>query len=140
MNWFTRAYVAQYPHVVKQREVEQWGGCKHVEKDPSLLHIISYENDSFGKEGYCLCEACHQEAQKTRDEETEVCHDCHQDFQRKDLMSWTPYDYYPAQGDEPIYICVGCQTHPTHRDRIARDQDDYRAEFGDRNSDFGDLD
>jgi hypothetical protein len=136
MNWFTRSHVGHYPHDLKRKEVEQWGGCEHVTKDPSLLHIISYENDSFGREGYCLCEACHKAILAAKDEEHRDCYDCRQVFAFKDLTAWTSYDHYPSQGDTPIYLCVGCQTKPKHLDRVKHDQENYRAEFGDRDDDL----
>lgn len=131
MNWFTRSHVAHYPHILKKKEVQQWGGCEHVVNDPSLLHIISYENDSFGREGYCLCEDCHKKAMAIKDEEKKVCHDCAQVFASKDLMAWTAYDHYPADGDTPIYVCAGCQIKDKHLNRVRRDQAYRRDEFGD---------
>lgn len=135
MNWFTKSYVAHYPHDLKKKEVERWGGCEHVEKDPSTLYNISYENDSFGREGYCLCEECHKEAQRQRDEEKRMCDDCSQIFERRDLTAWTPYDYCPADGDVLIYICVGCQTKDKHSKRVQHNQEAYRSEMGDQDLD-----
>lgn len=129
MNWFTKSYVAHFPHAVKKKEVEQWGGCEHVLTDPSLLFNISYENDSFGREGYCMCEACHRKAQHQVEEEETVCHDCTRLFKRRDLTAWTPYDFYPREGDQPIYLCVRCQTQPKHLERIKHDREDAQAEF-----------
>lgn len=131
MNWFTRAIVAAYPLVLKQKEVQEWGGCEHVQKDPSLLYAINYENDSMGREGYCICEDCHLQAQKRRDEEIVVCEDCYQSFPRKDVLAWVPYDYYPRDGDPPIYVCVRCQTANKHLSRLKDDAKDRFNEFGD---------
>ena len=124
MNWFTRSVVAHYPHDLKKKEVQEWGGCEHVIDDPSLLYIISYENDSFGREGYCMCEECHKSTLEAKEEEQVQCHDCHLEFARKDTVAWTPYDYYPRQGDRPINICVKCQTQPKHLSRVSRDETD----------------
>ena len=118
MNWFSRAMVGHYPHSLKHKEVQKWGGCDHVRQDPSLLYVIHYENDSFGQDGSCLCEECHLAAQRDSDQQEVSCADCHKVFANKDLLGWVPYDYYPREGDQPIYVCGHCQTQPTHQQRV----------------------
>lgn len=130
MNWFTRSVVSHYPHDIKKKEVQQWGGCEHVVKDPSLLFSISYENDPWGREGYCQCEECYRAANAARDEEMLGCEDCHRVLARKELTSWSAYDHNPKDGDRPIYLCVSCQTKDKHLQRVARDRNDRINEFG----------
>lgn len=129
MNWFTRSFVSTVGISKKISFVEQHGGCEHVQADPALLFAISYENDSFGREGYCQCEACFDAAQVEADEEEVVCFDCKTTVKAKDSVSWKWYDFYAPQGDEPLIICNTCQTKEKHRQRVARDQADYEHEM-----------
>lgn len=106
--------------------------CKHVQEDPSKLHIISREKDSFGIVGEIgLCNECHTKARKEADEELVYCNDCNQQVPRKETISWTWYDFYAAQGDEPIIVCRTCENGDKHRQRVARDNAECDAEFGD---------
>ncbi len=130
MNWHTRSMVAHYPHDLKKKEVQQWDGCEHVVADPSLLYSISYENDSFGREGYCQCEECYRAVVAARDEEQKSCDDCYRIFTRKELTSWMAYDHNPRDGDRPLYLCVSCLTKDKHLQRIKDDRNAKIQEFG----------
>lgn len=50
---------------------------------------------------------------------------------RKDGAEWRWYDFYAPQGDEAPFICFACRALPKHLARVARDDADRRAEFGD---------
>lgn len=129
MNWFTTTHAAGFPNEKKKQHVDEWGGCEHVEQDASLLHLISYENDSFGREGYCMCKECWEAAQKAQAEEMVTCQDCHQIVPTKDTISWRWYDFYAPSGDEPLIICIECKYKPTHLNRVAKDKKERDAEL-----------
>lgn len=129
MNWFTSKFMATAALSEKEDAVANWGGCEHVENDPSLLYKISYENDSWGREGYCLCEACSDQADAAEDEEEVICYDCHQTFKKKDTIEWKWYDFHAPQGDEPLTICQSCKAAEKHQDRVKRDSIAYEQEM-----------
>lgn len=131
MNWFTQSNVTHTTLEQKKKEIQEHGGCEHVEANPELLYRISYENDSWGREGYCLCEACAKQADEEEGKEQVVCHDCKQSFEKKDTFTWKWYDFYAPQGDIPLTICNGCRTGQTHVHRVARDREDRLSEFPD---------
>ena len=131
MNWFTKEYVQSRTTAAKQALVNTHGGCEHVEADASLVSVVSYENDIWGKEGYCMCEACHEKVEEEEGNELVTCHDCHQHVPRKETIDWKWYDFYAPQGDMPLVICDTCRTKDTHQQRVARDRADYDREFGD---------
>ena len=135
MNWFTKSFVGTSTLSVKAKLVEEWGGCEHVEKDSSCLYRVDYENDSFGREGYCLCEACAEAATEREDNELHTCVDCKSEVPLKDGVMWKWYDFYAAQGDEPLFVCNTCRTKEKHLARRAKDRADYEAEFPDESSD-----
>lgn len=135
MNWFTESYVLGNSLKHKTELVEEWGGCEHVEKDPSLLVVVKYENDPWGREGYCLCEQCSEESDKAEDEIEEICYDCGGVFKRKDTISWKWYDFYAPQGDEPLIICNDCRKKDKHIQRIVKDRIDRDNEFDDLTED-----
>lgn len=129
MNWFTSSFMFHASLPKKQAAVTEHGGCEHVEADPSLLYKISYENDSFGREGYCMCQACSEHADAEEDEEEVVCYDCEQTFKKKDTIAWKWYDFYAPQGDEPLTICQACRAAEKHQARVKRDRADYEDEM-----------
>lgn len=135
MNWFTKGHVAMKTPAEKAALVENWGGCEHVLADSATLAYVSYENDSFGREGWCMCESCNTVQDAAVGEEKESCNDCGQTYRHDELFRWTTYDHYPAQGDEPTMVCVSCRKLPKHLNRVARDKADYDAEFGSDDSD-----
>lgn len=131
MNWITNTYCSVLPAEKKERLVKEHGGCEHVEENPSLLFRISRENDSFGSEAYCMCEACSNKADAEEDEEDVVCYDCQKTVKKKNSIEWRWYDFYAPSGDEPLIICDCCRKEEKHINRIRRDREDYEEEFKD---------
>lgn len=113
----------------KEAAVAMWGGCEHVGDNPSLLYKITYENDPWGREGYCLCQACSEQADAVEDEEEVICYDCQQTFKKKDTIEWRWYDFYAPQGDEPLTICQSCKKAEKHQARVKQDREDYEEEM-----------
>lgn len=106
--------------------------CEHVKEDDLSQAVgFFYERDSFG---WVFTEICCQACKdKVKAEEAEVlvtCADCALPHPRKSTSEWKWYDFYAAQGDEPTIICNGCWSAEKHQQRMARDQQDYNAEFG----------
>lgn len=56
------------------------------------------------------------------DYETEVCYDCKKPTFKKDGFEWKWYDFYAAQGDEPLFICNQCRKGEVHRHRVENDR------------------
>ena len=135
MNWFTKSHVSAASLEKKKSFVDLWGGCDHVEADPSLLHIVSYENDPWGREGICLCKECCDKADEEEANEDVICHDCKKTVKRRDTIPWRWYDFNQRQGDNPLTICTSCATQVTHLNRIQKDRNDYEAEM----SRYGDM-
>lgn len=109
--------------------MEEHGGCEHVTDDPSKGHVVHYENDYWGREGFVMCEVCEEAKEIEMDNEEVCCYDCKGVFQRKDTVEWKWYDFYPAQGDEPIVVCKHCRILPKHLERVRKDREDYEREF-----------
>ncbi len=129
MNWFTKQSMTNASSKAKQDAVAEWGGCEHVEADANLVVRISYENDSFGREGYCMCLACVEQSQKEEDEELVFCHDCKTQKPSIEVRRWRWYDFYAAQGDEPICVCKECQTKEKHIERVRQDREECEWEL-----------
>ncbi len=129
MNWFTKNSAAGMSLEKKVKEVAQWGGCEHVEADPSLLYVIQYENDSFGREGYCICSDCLEKQEEEVGNEEVFCPDCKTKVLQKNTRTWRWYDFYAAQGDEALVICKECWDKEKHQARLRKDKADYDAEF-----------
>lgn len=129
MNWFTSTLVAHTSIDDKRAKVEMWGGCEHVQTDPSLLYKVSYENDSFGREGYCMCQACSEQAHEEEMNQDVVCRDCDKTVKKKDTIDWKWYDFHAPQGDEPLTICNTCKSATKHQERVARDKFEYEQEM-----------
>lgn len=129
MNWFTNKHMENATIEEKQEALSKECGCEHVEADPSLLYKVVYECDSFGREGYCYCKACWEQAQEEEDERKVTCSDCKQTFKQKDTIEWKWYDFYAAQGDEPLTICKTCKSAEKHQERVRRDRADYEDEM-----------
>lgn len=129
MNWFTTVPVPESAdkEAVFSRLDDY---CEHVEADHSKLYKVSKEHDSMGSESYGVCEECWNKIKAERDEEEKVCYDCKHSFKMSQLNEWRWYDFYAPQGDEPLIICNGCLQGETHRNRVAKDDADYRAEMG----------
>lgn len=137
MNWFTKKIMADNDTAAKQKVVNEWGGCEHVEADPSKLFVVHYENDSFGREGYGVCEAC--DRKRTEDEGSQfyTCVDCKTSKPLKEMLVWTWYDFFAAQGDEPYHLCRPCFTADKHQNRMRKDREDRDWELGLRDEDDG---
>jgi hypothetical protein len=43
-------------------------------------------------------------------------------FKQKDLTTWKWYDFYAAQGDEPLLLCKECRNGERHKKRVAEDR------------------
>lgn len=131
MNWFTRAIVSDKSAAHKQKLLDQDGGCEHVEKDINLAYALRAERDSFGPVSTWLCcKACEEAAEEAEGEVEEVCADCGKTHKAKDGIAWKWYDFYAAQGDEPLQICNECRKAEKHLERVRRDREDYEAEMG----------
>ena len=131
MNWFTQTYFGGASTERKQVLMEEHGGCSHVEQDIQKLAYVMYENDTWGREGHCVCEECYNKSQEEEANQEETCYDCKGIFRLGDMKVWKWYDFYPQQGDEPLYICKSCQTQPEHLDRVKRDREAMEREFED---------
>ncbi|BAQ02689.1 hypothetical protein AVU38_gp161 [Ralstonia phage RSL2] len=138
MNWFTRGIiVGDVEH--KQKLIAEDSACEHVEADVNLATVIRREMDSFGPvSSFVCCKACDEKADEEEGNEECHCADCKLTVKKKDGFEWRWYDFYAAQGDEPLFICNACKELDKHKARVARDDADRRAEFGDDNSDDSD--
>lgn len=122
MNYFTR--------VVGKPVTDEMDCCEHLTVGMNAYRITS-EIDGFGVVGrFAMCEACAKALDEAEDNELVTCHDCNTEFPRRETVEWTPYDYYPAQGDEPTIVCQNCKGKLKHQQRVARDRADQEREFG----------
>lgn len=129
MNWFTRSDISASSPEYKQARLEEDGGCEHVDADINLAVALRREMDSFGPvSSHVCCKACDEKAQEEEGNEPHECRDCHLTFPKKEGVLWKWYDFYAPQGDEPLFICNGCKTQPTHQNRLKKDQEDYERE------------
>ena len=132
MNWFTREVVEQLPAASKQELADADTCCTHVEKNIELAYTMHSEKDSFGPVStHVVCKECDKAIDEEEDNRECTCHDCNQTVKKKDGIEWKWYDFYAAQGDEPLFICNACRVLDKHKQRRARDQAAYDAEFGD---------
>lgn len=115
---------------------DRWDMCEHL-KAGDIAAVVFCEDDSFGPvlRNAC-CKKCADEIKKKQDEELEFCHDCKTNKPGKEVNEWQWYDFYALQGDQPLHICDECWEKPTHKNRMARDQADYEAEFGCDDDDY----
>lgn len=115
--------------------------CEHTShEDISKVVGYFYEKDSFGWVSvYAVCEECRAESQAQIDESTVCCGYCKLSFPKKETFEWRWYDFYAAQGDEPLIVCNGCGNSDAHKHRVARDREDYEHEFGIQDDDDSDL-
>jgi hypothetical protein len=129
MNWFTKEFLDGRVFSLKLAAFKNNDTCEHILK-PEDLHVVLYENDSFGNEGRAVCKVCYNKI-KEEDNVEVVCCDCLNVFLAKDTIEWKWYDFYTPQGDEPLIICNSCKCLPKHLKRIERDARMYKEEFGD---------
>lgn len=106
--------------------------CEHcTEKDLSKAVGYFFERDSFGLVGaYIVCQPCREESEAAEGEQDTTCFDCKQTVKVKDTIQWRWYDFHAPQGDEPLTICTACQAADHHKQRLAKDKQDYEQEFG----------
>jgi hypothetical protein len=129
MNWFTKQFATPKLSAEKRaKKVLEHGGCDHVIQDPNLLYVIQYENDSFGREGYCSCQACYEAGQVEAGQRIVTCQECHGEFPKSETMTWRWYDFYAAQGDEAMVLCKTCYAGPKHQARMEKDRQDADEE------------
>jgi len=123
MNWFTKELIAGSVSAEKKAEkVQEHGGCDHVTQDPSLLYVIQYENDSFGREGYCCCQACYEASQAKEAERIVTCQECHAKVPKSETVTWKWYDFSFQSGDQPFIICNNCKNKEKHKKRVEEDR------------------
>lgn len=60
----------------------------------------------------------------------ERCGDCKALKPLADIRQWLWWDFYAAQGDEALNICVDCWGGPAHVRRMANDDRAYEEEMG----------
>lgn len=97
--------------------------CEHVQHGKAQQYAVFKEDDSFGPVGrFVVCKACFEEEQAKEQERTEVCDDCKQPKRKSVCGEWRWYDFYAAQGDEPLHICDDCRQLPRHKDRVVEDR------------------
>lgn len=132
MNWFTRRTLRGEFSTEEQAKkvVARYDGCcEHVEANPMLAFGVTAENDSFGSESYCMCEACWDKQTEEEEDEEHVCFDCKKKFKLKDGVLWKWYDFYAPQGDEPLPICNECAGKEKHLTRVRKDRADLEEEL-----------
>jgi len=118
MNWQTNVPFENLPIP------EDYDRCEHVEADPKCAYILFKEDDSFGPVmRHVDCKACAEKAFAEEAEKVYTCNDCKKQFKQKDLTTWKWYDFYAAQGDEPLLLCKECRKGEKHKKRVAEDRD-----------------
>ena len=124
-NWFT--------HVPIEKALASGMAdmCPHVAKDKSLAYNATQESDSFGPGDIWIeCKECSDKRQQEKDNRTRVCNDCKKKVRQADGREWRWYDFYEAQGDEPLFICNECAGAPKHKQRVRQDRLEYKREMG----------
>lgn len=105
--------------------------CDHVAANVETTRFVTEQTDSFGLlDRAVLCLACGHEELARRSESLIRCHDCKRDLPERQVYQWTWYDFYAAQGDEPLPICRDCWGKPPHVARRRRDAAERREELG----------
>ncbi len=123
MNWITRK-----PSKVVTALMDH---CDHL-KTGDTAHCVTSEHDSFGIVGsWADCKVCSEAADAQHANVLTYCHDCNQQFPASEMTVWTPYDYYPPQGDIATEICATCVKDERHSQRVERDRANYQSEFDD---------
>lgn len=131
MNWFTTSLAFKLSATqTKADTVTEHGGCEHVEENPELLHAVQFEHDSFGKEGYCVCESCYNSGKEAEGAEPTSCTQCGAVHPKREMHVWQWYDFLASQGDKPLILCPSCHRSDEHRERIRRDNQNLENELG----------
>lgn len=138
MNWFTKSVVSALPLEKKKALVETWGGCDHVQADAGCLDVVSYENDSFGREGWCSCKACHIEVMAREDAEITNCNWCPAKTPRGQMRAFRNYD--DEKSVESRLFCVYCVKTPRFSQMIKNDALELERELEHHRQVMGDYD
>lgn len=119
--------------------LEESDYCSHCSAtDLSKAVGYFYEDDSCGPVfRHIVCAECRDSIKAAQDDQPTTCHDCKQTVKVKDTIEWRWYDFYAAQGDEPLVICAACQQAEHHVKRVERDRADYEHEFPHRAAGIG---
>ena len=113
-----------------QPQPDTFEACEHVTADWSLAVQGTAETDVWGSDiPYFCCQKC-VDLQGEEIHES-PCEDCGAEVKVSEMREWRWYDFYAPQGDEPVYICKGCQLGPKHRKRIKEDSKARDAEWDD---------
>lgn len=130
-------YTANYSSVIEGADL-----CEHAtEKGLDQAVGYFYESDSFGYVAvFICCETCREASQQQEDAELVCCADCKKEVPQGQTIAWKWYDFYAAQGDEPIIVCKECRVADTHRARVAKDDAEYAEEMGHGDDDQDDDD
>jgi hypothetical protein len=62
-------------------------------------------------------------------ERLHTCGDCLKDVPAREGDTWRWYDFYAAQGDEELFLCIPCWQAPRHQQRLAADRAAEKEEF-----------
>jgi DNA-directed RNA polymerase subunit RPC12/RpoP len=131
MNWITKSYVADKSAEKKTKIAEECDLCEHLEEDINKMHRVHYEQDCCGPvSGYAVCEACDAKIEEQEDNQEYTCHDCGQEFKRKDGVLWKGFYFEESDGDEPTPVCGECSSKEKHLKRRQQWRDDYNFEVG----------
>lgn len=127
MNWETNRSFKD----AKSDFVLEGDMCEHLHDNPMQKTYTCTEHDSFGVVSrYSYCEQCYNEQQIEEDNVELNCYDCSKVARVKEGVLWTAFDYYPQQGDVPIFICDDCSVKVRHIERCRNDAELYRREIG----------
>lgn len=102
--------------------------CEHVESGATAVAVHT-ETDSFGPVMWlAVCQPC---LDKDMNELFDFpCIDCKEKKKVSEMRQWRWYDFYAAQGDEPLNVCDPCWNKPKHVSRKQRDHDFEYEELG----------
>ena len=104
--------------------------CEHVEVNRTQAYAVLCEDDCSGLVvRYVVCVSCYAAHEQEEGSRIRRCCDCHKDVQQKEGGEWRWYDFYAAQGDEPMFLCDVCRRLPRHLERRRRDLEDYQEEM-----------
>jgi hypothetical protein len=139
MNWSGKS--------LDVRQVQTWLNapesdlCEHVAAQPALAFALLKEDDSFGPVVRAVvCKDCDARHEEDEAAQLRTCQDCHTAVRAEAGLEWRWYDFYAAQGDEALFLCLGCWKAPKHQARRARDREDEAEEFGPSTRDLDEED
>lgn len=108
MGWTSNVYWHHADLKKKQSLLRIWGGCDHVNNDPSLLHAVRYLNTEDCREGTCLCRSCLEDALAIEDSATHQCVECNSWFHARQMTGWQGYGKHNKVEDQPVWVCDSC--------------------------------